>query len=83
MSFMESMGTAGARIAFLCAKPAHVGKNGAAKDHLTIHEGVWAYCPSDAHAPSHDWEPTGGVSLAELELRLRTLRERAGTNGSA
>ncbi|HEY7624848.1 MAG TPA: hypothetical protein VIA63_07465 [Candidatus Limnocylindria bacterium] len=76
------MGTAGARIGFVCTTGAHLHKNGAIVDHLTIHENDWAYCPSDVRTGEHDWKPTGGVSLSELEVVVRGMRERAGANGS-
>ena len=67
---------AGARIAFVCVTPAHLGKNGALVDHLTVHEREWAYCPSDVRTGEHDWKATGGVALAELEIVVRGMRER-------
>jgi hypothetical protein len=70
------MGTAGARIGFICWAQAHLGKNGALVDHLTVHENEWAYCPMDVRKGGHDWKPTGGVSLSELEMVVRARRER-------
>src|SRR6266571_993842 len=55
---MVSVGTAGARVGFLCTAPSHVNKNGAVVDHLTIHETDWAYCPLNARADGHDWKAT-------------------------
>jgi hypothetical protein len=75
------VGTAGARIAFLCRAPAHLDKNGALVDHLTVHEKAWAYCPSNVRIDGHDWKPTGGVTMGELEIVVRGMRERA--TGSA
>jgi hypothetical protein len=60
--------------------PAHL-RNGALVDHLTIHETEWAYCPANARTDGHDWKPTGGVSMGDLEILLRGIRERAGVNG--
>jgi hypothetical protein len=77
------MGTAGARIAFICISPAHLDKNGTHVDHLTIHETDWAYCPSNVRADGHDWKATGGVSMGELEILVRGMRERAGLNGDS
>jgi hypothetical protein len=77
------MGTAGARIGFICVAGAHLQKNGHLVDHLTIHESDWAYCPSNVRTDGHDWEATGGVSLGELEILIRGMRERAGSNGDS
>jgi hypothetical protein len=76
------MGTAGARIAYVCTTPAHLTRNGAVVDHITIHEQAWAYCPSDVRKGEHTWKATGGVSLGELEVLVRGMRERTGGNGS-
>lgn len=62
---------------------AHLDKNGALVDHLTIQEKEWAYCPSNVRADGHDWTPTGGVTIGELEIAVRGMRERAGVNGSS
>jgi hypothetical protein len=70
------MGTAGARIEFMCMASAHLNKNGALVDHLTIHENEWAYCPSDVRNGEHEWKPTGGVTLGELQIVVRGMRER-------
>ena len=83
MTQMEAMGTAGARIAFVCTAPAHLQKNGALVDHLTIHDTAWAYCPSNVRTDGHDWKETGGVSLGDLEVIVRGMRERAGVNGES
>jgi hypothetical protein len=80
---MISMGTAGAEIAFVCMEPGHLDRNGALVDHLTIHQAAWAYCPSNVRTGGHDWKPTGGVSMSDLELLVRAMRERAGGNGHA
>jgi hypothetical protein len=62
--------------------PAHLNKNGAVVDHLTIHESTWAYCPSDVRTGEHDWKKTGGVSMGDLEVLVRGMRERAVGNGA-
>jgi len=81
MAQIVCMGTAGARIGFICMAPAHLEKNGALVDHLTIHETDWAYCPSNVRAVNHDWKATGGVSLGDLEIIVRGMRERAAADG--
>ena len=74
------METAGPRVGFICVASAHLGENGARVDHLTIVEKAWAFCGSDVRAGGHDWKPTGGVSLGELELLVRRMRTRKRTN---
>jgi hypothetical protein len=83
MAQMVCMTTAGARIGFVCMEPAHLEKNGALVDHLTIHETDWAYCPSNVRIDGHDWKATGGVSIGDLEILVRGMRERAGANGDS
>jgi hypothetical protein len=70
------MGTAGARIGFVCVTSAHLNRNGALVDHLTVHEKEWAYCPSDVRESEHEWKPTGGATLGELEILVRGMRAR-------
>ena len=76
------MGTAGAKVGFVCVAPRHLDKNGTLVDHLTIHESGWAYCPSNVRTDGHEWKATGGVSVGELEILVRGMRERAGVNGN-
>ena len=61
--------------------PAHLSANGALVDHLTINGSEWAYCPLNVRIDGHDWKPTGGVTMTELGIVLRRMRERAGQNG--
>ncbi len=77
------MGTAGPKVGFLCMAEAHLPKNGAVVDHLTIHGTDWAYCPSNVRTDGHDWKATGGVSMGDLEVLVRGMRERAGVNGDS
>lgn len=78
---MVRMETASARVGFICMAPAHLDKNGPLVDHLTIHETDWAYCPFNVRTDGHEWKPTGGVTMGDLELVIRGMRERAGSNG--
>jgi hypothetical protein len=79
---MVGVGTTTARIGFLCRASAHLDKNGALVDQLTVHEREWAYCPKDARGDGHEWKATGGVSLGELEIVVRGMRERAAGSGN-
>jgi len=59
-------------IAFVCVRSAH--HNGKAPpDHLTIHDGQWAYCPQDSRADEHEWQPTGGARLSDMRAVVRRL----------
>jgi hypothetical protein len=50
-------------VKFVCvAKPHAAGRSDAA---LTIHEGVWAFCPMGADRTDHDWRPSDGLPLAD------------------
>jgi hypothetical protein len=80
---MGAMGTAGARIGYACWATAHLDRNGAFVDHLTIHEKEWAYCPMDVRKTGHEWKPTGGVILSELEMVVRAKRERVSSEARA
>ncbi|TME63443.1 MAG: hypothetical protein E6I51_04255, partial [Chloroflexi bacterium] len=51
----------------------HNGK--ATPDHLTIHDGQWAYCPQDSRADEHEWQPTGGVRLSDMRAVVRRLKD--------
>ena len=82
MTQIVVMGTAGARIGFICRAPAHLDKNGALVDHLTVHEKEWAYCPANARTDGHDWKASGGVTMGELEIVVRGMRERSAADGT-
>ena len=82
MAQNEQVGTAGARIGFICMAAQHLHLNGAPVDHLTIHHDDWAYCPCNVRATGHDWKPTGGVSIGDLESLVRGMRERTGASGN-
>jgi len=67
-----------ALIKFFCMKPEHrAAQNGSMSDHLTVTDGVWAYCARDARLADHLWEPTGGISVSEVErfARARDTRD--------
>jgi hypothetical protein len=76
------MDGAKAQVGFVCMALAHLEQNGPRPDHLTVHEGAWAYCPRDAKADAHEWKPTGGVALGDLELVVRRLRLKNGHDHS-
>jgi hypothetical protein len=66
-----------ALIAFFCMKPDHrAAQNGTISDHLTVTEGVWAYCAKDARLADHVWEPTGGIAMNEVERFARSRDAR-------
>lgn len=63
---MERPGAKATLVHFRCTNLAHARPTGGRSDTLTLVEGLWAYCPFDVRAGDHDWQPTGGVRLAEL-----------------
>jgi len=82
MAQIVGMGTARPTVAFICMSPAHLQKNGALVDHLTIRDKMWAYCPSNVRADGHDWKETGGVPIGDLEILVRGMRGRANAGGN-
>lgn len=61
----------GTLIHFFCVRPEHARSSDTTPDQLTIHERQWAFCPHDAHARDHEWQPTGGLTLSEIESSAR------------
>lgn len=51
-------------VEYFCACPEHQGTE--PNDALTMHKERWAYCPAAASAP-HNWQPTGGMTLADVK----------------
>ncbi len=50
-------------VKFVCTAKAHAaGRSDAA---LTIHDGVWAFCPAGADATDHQWAPSDGLPIAD------------------
>jgi len=60
-------------VKFICANPKHSEVAPGRTDHLTINEGVWAFCPGDSALDGHVWEPTGGLSIEHV---VRPARAR-------
>jgi hypothetical protein len=68
-------------VRYVCRARVHVdaSRNGAvaAGSPVTVHEGVWAYCPAGARA-EHAWEAIEPVTLTGLKLiKLPRPREAA------
>jgi hypothetical protein len=57
------------RVDFVCAHPAHQGSE--PNDALTMHKDRWAYCAGGA-GETHDWRPTGGMSLEDVKRLVRS-----------
>ena len=73
-----------ALIAFFCMNPEHrSAQNGSKSDHLTVADGAWAYCAGDARRTDHVWEPTGGISVSDVErfARSRDARDARQSRG--
>ena len=63
---MERPGSKATLVHFRCTNPAHRRPATERSDQLTLHEGLWAYCPFNVRAGEHVWAPTGGVTMAQL-----------------
>lgn len=63
---MERPGNPRTLVHFRCTNPAHALPASERSDTLTLHEGLWAYCPFNVREGGHDWETTGGVPLDQL-----------------
>ena len=50
-------------VKFVCVAKSHAG--GRSDSALTIHEGVWAFCPMGGDQKDHDWQPSDGLPLAD------------------
>lgn len=50
-------------VKFVCVAKSHAG--GHSESALTIHEGMWAFCPMGADQKGHDWQPSDGLPLAD------------------
>ncbi|TMF27382.1 MAG: hypothetical protein E6I28_03815 [Chloroflexi bacterium] len=55
------------RVAYVCVRVEH--QTARPQDSLTMHEDLWAYCPSGSATP-HEWRAVSDVDLAELKFRL-------------
>ena len=66
-------------VKFVCVAKSHAG--GRSDSALTIHQGMWAFCPMGADHAGHDWQPSDGLPLADA-MRF-TPREAADVNPSA
>jgi len=50
-------------VKFVCTAKAHAtGHSDAA---LTIHDGLWAFCPAGANQTGHEWVPSDGLPIAD------------------
>ena len=50
-------------VKFVCVAKAHAG--GRSDSALTIHDGVWAFCPTGGEQRGHDWRPSDGLPIAK------------------
>lgn len=56
-------------VAFFCRNPKHRGHPAIISNEVTVHEGVWAFCPTGA-ADEHVWERTEPTNLDTLRHPL-------------
>jgi len=50
-------------VKFVCVAASHAG--GRSDSALTIHQGMWAFCPMGADHKGHDWQPSDGLPLLD------------------
>jgi hypothetical protein len=50
-------------VKFVCVATSHAA--GRSDSALTIHEGMWAFCPMGGEHKGHDWRPSDGLPLAD------------------
>lgn len=62
---MQRPGNPATLVHFRCTNPEHTATSPPGST-LTLHEGLWAYCPLDVRRPDHHWVETGGVPLGTL-----------------
>jgi hypothetical protein len=66
-----------ALIEFMCVTPDHDSSRLPDVDHLTVHEGGWAYCPQDARAVAHEWRRFPAArTIGEIESERRARSRR-------
>jgi hypothetical protein len=58
------------QVDFVCVRPDH--QVSTLVEALTVHDELWAYCPSAQPEP-HDWRPCGGMDLADLRTLLQSF----------
>lgn len=63
---MERPGNPSTLVHFRCTNAAHARPGEERSDTLTLHEGLWAYCPYNVRAGEHRWEATGGRPFEQL-----------------
>ena len=62
-------GPGSAMIRFTCDRREHATRT--QRFTLTIHEGMWAFCPHEGATTEHQWRPIAGARLDTLLERLR------------
>jgi len=71
-------------VRFVCVAARHAG--GRSDSALTIHQGMWAFCPMGGDQKGHDWQPSDGLPLADaMRFSPREVPEplRSAPAGSA
>ena len=63
-------------VKFVCTAKAHASAHSDAA--LTIHDGVWAFCPAGSDAKGHEWAPSEGLPIADA-MRF-TPRQQVSTS---
>jgi hypothetical protein len=71
-------------VKFVCVATSHAA--GRSDSALTIHQGMWAFCPAGGDQRDHDWQPSDGLPLADaMRFSPRKVPEppQSATPGSA
>jgi hypothetical protein len=68
-----------AAVFWSCRKQSHLeAPSRAGRGGLAVYQGKWAYCDGDVEDATHEWTPTGGVTIDLLIDWPRALAPRRG-----
>jgi hypothetical protein len=56
--------------------PDHLREPVLESDHITVVDGRWAFCAANVRDEKHDWQPTGGITRAEVARELARRRAK-------
>jgi hypothetical protein len=56
--------------------PDHLREPVLESDHITVVDGRWAFCAANVREEKHDWQPTGGITRAEVARELARRRAK-------
>jgi len=56
--------------------PDHLREPVLERDHITVVDVRWAICAANVREEKHDWQPTGGITRAEVARELARRRAK-------